>query len=62
MRYGWRAERGEMAKLRRRGAEAKVVRLTTGNVSDEERLVSAWAAEDEEGSRRRDGRLRLETV
>jgi hypothetical protein len=51
-----------MAKLRRRGAEARVVRMGIGSLREAERLARAWAAEEEDGRRRREGRLRLETV
>lgn len=61
-RYGWRPERLEKAKQRRKGAEAREVRAKMGTLREEDKAVRPADAEDEDGSRRRVGRVNVETV
>lgn len=61
-RYGWRAARGERAKERRRGAEAREVSVRMGVFKAAVRVEKAWDAEAEDERPRMEGRLRVETV
>lgn len=51
-----------MAKARRRGADARVVRARTGRRREADRFASAWEASEDDGRRRREGSDKLETV